>query len=272
MILQKIVDDNLEELEARKRSFPIAELKRVALEQPAPLDLAAALRGDGIQLIAEVKKASPSRGVIRPDFNPVQIAQTYAGNGASAISVLTESKYFQGSLNHLRDVRNALGKRRPPLLRKDFLCDPYQVYESRAYGADSLLLIAAILKPEKLEELLELSHQLGMKCLVEVHNEAELEIALKSDAQVIGINNRNLNTFAVDITTTERLRPLIPQDRIVVSESGIKNRADMGKMKEWSVDAVLIGEALMSAPDIAAKMKELLDATNLHCQPRLVIG
>jgi len=258
MILDRIVADNRSELETRKHSLPLAELRRVALAQPPPLDFASALRGDRVQLIAEVKKASPSRGVIRPDFNPVEIARTYAANGASAISVLTESGYFQGSLNHLRAIRDALEDKRLPLLRKDFLWEPYQVYESRAYGADSLLLIVAILKAGKLEELLLLAHRLGMSCLVEVHSEAELEIALKSQARIIGINNRDLNTFTVDLTTTERLRPLVPQDRIVVSESGIKDRSDMAKLGQWGVDAVLIGESLMSAPDIATKMKELL--------------
>jgi len=258
MILDQIVADNRLELEARKRSFPLAELRRVASEQPSPLDFTSALRGERVQLIAEVKKASPSRGVIRSDFNPVDIARTYAGNGASAISVLTESRHFQGSLNYLRDIREALGNKRLPLLRKDFIVDPYQVYESRAYGADSLLLIVAILTPDKLKTLLELSHQLSMSCLVEVHNEAELEIALSSQARIIGINNRDLSTFTVDLTTTERLRPLIPQDRLVVSESGIKDRGDMEKLRQCDVDAVLIGESLMSEANIAAKMKELL--------------
>ncbi len=258
MILEKIMADNLAELETKKRSFPLAELRRVALAQSIPLDFASALRGDRIQLIAEVKKASPSKGTICPDFNPVEIAQTYASNGASAISVLTEPRYFQGSLNHLKDIRNAMGSRRLPLLRKDFICDPYQVYESRVHGADGLLLITAILTPEKLEELLRLSHQLNMSCLVEVHDEAEVEIALGSGARLIGINNRELSTFTVDISTTERLRPLIPPDRIVVSESGIKDRSDMEKLRQWGVDAVLIGESLISAPNIAAKMKELL--------------
>ena len=262
MILDQIVADNRLELEDKKRRVPLEKLKRVALEQSLPLDFASALCGNRIQLIAEIKRASPSRGIIRPDFNPVEIAQTYAGNGASAISVLTETRYFKGSLSHLRDIRKALGNKRFPLLRKDFICDPYQVYESRAYGADSLLLIVAILKPEKLEELLGLSHELGMSCLVEVHNGAELEIALKSGARIIGINNRDLKTFSVDLTVTQRLRPLIPEDRIVVSESGINDRNDIQKLKKWSVDAVLIGEALMSAPDIAAKMKELLAATS----------
>ncbi len=261
MILDEIVATNRLELEARKYSFPLAELKKVALEQPPPFDFASALRGERIQLIAEVKKASPSKGVLCRDFNPVKIAQTYADNGAAAISVLTESSYFQGSLSHLRDIRDALGDKRPPLLRKDFIHDPYQIYESRACGADSLLLIVAILEPERLMELLLLSHELGMKCLVEVHNEAELEIALASQARIIGINNRDLNTFNTDLSTTERLRPLIPQGRIVVSESGIKDSSDIARLRKWGVDAALIGESLMSAPDIATKMKELLEFT-----------
>jgi len=258
VILDRIVADNLRELEVKKHSFPLEEVKRVASEQTPPLDFASALCGDRIQLIAEVKKASPSRGIICPGFNPVAIAQIYASNGASAISVLTETRYFQGSLNHLRDIREALESKRLPLLRKDFICDPYQVYESRAYGADSLLLIVAILTPEKLGELLRLSHQLGMGCLVEVHSETELGIALNSGARVIGINNRDLTTFTVDLTITEQLRPLIPQDRIVVSESGIRDRGDMEKLSQLGVDAVLIGESLLSAPDIASRMKELL--------------
>ncbi len=257
MILDRIVADNSLELEARKRSLPLAELRRVALAQPAPLDFAAALRGERLRLIAEVKKASPSLGVIRADFNPVEIALTYAANGASAISVLTEASYFQGSLDYLKSIAEALGGERVPLLRKDFLNDPYQIYQSRAYGADCLLLIVAMLNPGQLEELFGLSSELGMGCLVEVHDEAELEIALNSGARVIGINNRDLGTFAVDLATTERLRPLIPRDRIVVSESGIKNSDDLKKLREWQVDAVLIGESLVAAPDIAARMKEL---------------
>lgn len=258
MILDRIIADNQQELETRKRRYPLMELQKTALRQSPPLKFAQALRGDRIRLIAEVKKASPSRGVIRHDFDPVAIARTYAANGASAISVLTETKHFQGRLSYLRKIGNKLGDIRPPLLRKDFINDPYQVYESRAYGADSLLLIVAILTPEKLVELLQLSHGLGMDCLVEVHNEDELAIALDSRAGIIGINNRDLNTFTVDISVTGRLRPLVPPDRIVVSESGIKDRSDMEMLKKWGVDAVLIGESLMSAPDIAARMKELL--------------
>ena len=258
MILDRIVADSQRELAETKRRLPLAELKELARAQPPPLDLASALRGDGIRLIAEVKKASPSRGVIRADFDPLAIARIYAANGAAAISVLTESKYFQGSLNDLKDIRDGLGDVELPLLRKDFIFDPYQVYQSRACGADSLLLIVAILTPEKLGELLALSHELKMSCLVEVHSEAELETALKSQAKIIGINNRDLKTLAVDLTVTRRLCPLIPRDRIVVSESGIKSRRDIEKVKGWGVDAVLVGESLMSAADIAARMRELL--------------
>ena len=258
MILDKIVTAKRRELERSQVELPLPELKKRISAKASALDFASALRGDGVRVIAEVKKASPSKGLLCPDFDPIELAKTYANNGASAISVLTEEKYFQGSLNYLRDISNALGDKRLPLLRKDFIFDSYQIYESRAYGADCLLLIVAILTPERLGELLDLSHKLGMDCLVEVHNEAELETALRGGAKVIGINNRDLTTFVVDLSTTERLRPLIPSDRIVVSESGIKDRSDMEKLKKWGVDAVLVGESLMSAPDIAAKMKELL--------------
>jgi indole-3-glycerol phosphate synthase len=158
----------------------------------------------------------------------------------------------------LRDIKKSLAAEPMPLLRKDFITDPYQVFEARAYGADGILLIVAILTTEKLSELLQLSHQLGMMSLIEVHTERELDIAIRSNAKIIGINNRDLNTFKVDLQTTARLRPLIPPDRIVVSESGIRSRQDMNNLKEWGINAALIGEALMTAPDIAAKMKELL--------------
>lgn len=258
MILDEIVSANLRELEEKKHLLPLSELKRLVLALPPPLDFASAISGPGMRLIAEVKKASPSRGNIRPDADPVEIALIYANNGASAISVLTEPRYFYGSLNDLKSIRSAIRERRVPLLRKDFLSDPYQIYESRFYGADCLLLIAAILTPKTLEELLGLSHELGMRCLVEVHNESEVEIALKSGARIIGINNRDLKTFTVDLSTTERLRPLIPRDRIVVSESGIRSRDDIKKLESFGVNAVLIGEALMAASDIKAKIEELL--------------
>lgn len=258
MILDKILADVAIELEKRKRRLPLAKMAKRALVQSPPLDFTSALRGSTVRLIAEVKKASPSKGVLCPKLNPIDIARIYADNGAAAISVLTEPKYFQGSLDYLRDIKKALVDKPLPLLRKDFILDPYQVYETRAYGADSLLLIVAILTDEKLLELLELSHALGMMCLVEVHNEAELETAIKSEAKIIGINNRDLNTFMVDLNNTARLHSLIPSDRIVVSESGIRSRADMKNLQKWGVSAALVGEALVSAPDIAAKIRELL--------------
>ncbi len=254
-MLDKIVTDKKEELKQRKKAVPVSELEASIAQRAGTLDFANALKEEGVSIIAEVKRASPSRGVLRHDFSPVALARAYADNGAAAISVLTESKYFQGSIEHLTEIREAV---EIPLLRKDFIFDPYQVYESRAYGADALLLIVAILEQEQLDELSTLSHELGLTCLVEVHNESEVERALFSGARIIGINNRDLNTFQVDIGTTQRLRPLIPGSRVVVSESGISSRRDIDNLKRWGVNAALVGEALITAGDIAAKMRELM--------------
>jgi len=254
-MLDKIIAQKREEVEQRKKVATITYLQERITRQKLPLDLALALKGDHIRLIAEVKQASPSRGMLSPNFNSTKLAQTYAEGGAAAISVLTEANYFMGSIEHLAAIKEAVGL---PLLRKDFIFDPYQVYESRAYGADALLLITAILSQEQLKEFVSLSHSLGLRCLVEVHNEGELERAVLSGVEIIGINNRDLNTFTVDIATTRSLRPLIPQERIVVSESGIKSKGDIGKLRKWGVDAVLVGEALVTAGDVRAKMKELL--------------
>jgi indole-3-glycerol phosphate synthase len=258
MILEEIVNNTRVELEIRKRDTPLPILQKMAQARSQPVDLVASLSGRTVKLIAEVKKASPSRGVIRADFNPVEIAGIYASNGASAISILTDNKYFLGSLEYLTQISAALGPNRPPLLRKDFIFDPYQIYESRACGADALLLIAAILTPEKLSALLELSHSLQMRCLVETHSEEDIKKALESGAMIIGINNRDLKTFKVDLETTARLRSLIPDDRIVVSESGIKNRGDIKTLQSLGVNAVLVGETLVASTDIAAAMRELL--------------
>jgi indole-3-glycerol phosphate synthase len=257
MILDSIVADKMDELERQQEAVPLAELKATIEHQRPPLDFATALVGDGVRLIAEVKKASPSKGVLHADLDPARLADTYASAGAAAISILTESRYFQGSLENLAAIRARLPN--IPLLRKDFILKPYQVFESRARGADALLLITAVLDDAGLEELLSLSHDLGMPCLVEVHNEAELKRALACPARIIGINNRNLKTMSVDLAVTRRLRPLIPPDRIVVSESGIKGPGDIRKLREWGVDAVLIGEALATAGDVTAKIKELFD-------------
>ena len=257
MILDEIVESNRADLELRKREASLEEIRKLAEGQTEPKDFAAVLKGERIRLIAEVKKASPSKGLIRADFHPVEIARTYTENGAAAISVLTEEKHFQGSLKYLKDIRQALGDRRPPLLRKDFVFDPYQVYEARAYGADAVLLIVAILGREKLEELLALGHKLGLGCLVEVHSRTELETALETGAEVIGINNRDLTTFEVSLETTKQLKPLIPAGKTVVSESGIKTREDIKMLEGLGIDAVLIGESLMASEDIAGKMREL---------------
>jgi indole-3-glycerol phosphate synthase len=254
-MLDKIIAQKKEEVEQRKKLATMTYLQELIAQQKPALDFALAFKGNHIRLIAEVKQASPSRGMLSPNFNPIELAQTYAEGGAAAISVLTEANYFMGSIEHLAAIKEVVGL---PLLRKDFIFDLYQVYESRAYGADALLLIVAILSQEQLKELVSLSHSLGLRCLVEVHNKGEVERAVLSEAKIIGINNRDLNTFTVDITTTRRLRPLIPQERIVVSESGIKSKRDIEKLRKCGVDAVLIGEALVTAGDVLAKMKELL--------------
>ncbi len=253
-MLDKIVAHNKAELIKRKEKTPLSLLKERIAEQGRPRDFAAALKNEELSIIAEIKQASPSRGLLANELDPAGLAKRYQQGGASAISVLTEAKFFKGSLSHLEEVRGAVSV---PVLRKDFIFDPYQVYESRAYGADALLLIVAILGQKELEELLRLARELGMECLVETHNESEVETAVASGAAVIGVNNRDLQTFRIDIDTTHRLLPLIPKDRTRVSESGINNREDMKKLKRWGVDAVLVGEALMTACNTAAKMREL---------------
>lgn len=256
MFLNKIVAEKQKELGQRQKNIPLAELEATIKQKPAPVDLAPALSGEGISLIGEVKRASPSRGALNPKLDPVALAKTYADCGAAAISVLTEEVYFKGSGQDLEAVKNALPN--VPVLRKDFILKPYQVLEARAWGADAILLIVAILDDAMLKELITLSHQLDIQCLLEVHNEDELERALKCNTRLIGINNRNLDTLEVDLNVTQRLRPLIPAGRIAVSESGIKGRDDIQKLKDWGVDAVLIGEVLVTADDIPAKIKELL--------------
>ncbi|MEA1959643.1 MAG: indole-3-glycerol phosphate synthase TrpC [Chloroflexota bacterium] len=261
MILDEIVQSKKESLERRKRELPLSELKRRCADmRRKPVDFASALCGDDIKLIAEVKKASPSRGTINADIDPVKLATTYAANGAAAISILTEEKHFKGSIDCLEATRNSFddGGIAVPLLRKDFIFDLYQIYESKACGADALLLIAAILDDDTLSRLLSLSHDLGMKCLIEAHDGNEIERAVSSGARIIGINNRDLQTFDVDLHTTARLRRLVPNDRIVVSESGIRHRTDVEKLTKWNVDAMLVGEALSTSADVPEKIKELL--------------
>lgn len=253
-ILDQIIADKKEALKLAKRNLPLAVLER-RIPSRKPLDFAAALTGHDLKLIAEVKKASPSKGILCPNFKPAELARIYAQNGAAAISVLTEEKHFQGSLENLTSIRETVNI---PILRKDFICDEYQIYESAAYGADAILLIASILDEKTIEDFLKLAADLKLACLVEVHNEEELFKAMLTGAKVIGINNRDLATFQVDTNTTRRLKMLIPTENIVVSESGINSRDAIKKMKECKVNAVLVGEALVTAKDIPAKIKELM--------------
>jgi indole-3-glycerol phosphate synthase len=255
-VLDRIVADKREEVAAAQRRVPFAELKARLGAAPPPRPFVDAIRGDGVSLIAEVKKASPSRGLLRADFDHVALARAYADAGAAAISVLTDERHFQGSPAHLESVRAALPDG-PPLLRKDFLFDHYQLYEARVHGADAVLLIAAVLNSALLAQLIGLASALDMAALVEVHDELELERALMASASLVGINNRDLRTFEVDLATTERLRPGIPEGVTVVAESGVFTRADVDRLAALPVDAVLIGEALVTAPDPAAKIREL---------------
>lgn len=215
--------------------------------------LVAALKKDGLTVIAEVKKASPSEGRLN-DVDAAQTALMYEAAGAGAVSVLTEEKHFKGSLQDLKEVKEAVGI---PVLRKDFIVDEFQLHEALVYGADAVLLIATLLK-EKTKKYVKKAHSLGLECLVEVHDEAELKYALDSGAKMIGINNRNLSTLEVELGTTERIAPLVPKDRLIVAESGVKSKADADRMRAAGVDAILVGSALMKADDPKKKLGEIL--------------
>lgn len=254
-MLNKIVAQTRRRIEVSQSRLPLAELESRIGQADPTRHFQKALKAAGFGLIAEVKRASPSRGSLRPSLDAADMARLYARAGANAVSILTEPDFFQGSLEDLKAAREAMNL---PLLRKDFILEPYQVYEARVFGADAILLIVAILPLKKLSQLLALCQELGMDALVEVHQQAELETALKANAQMIGINNRNLNDFSADLKTTLRLRPLIPPEVVVVSESGIHSHADVELLCQAGVDAVLIGEALVTSPDPLAKIRELL--------------
>jgi len=256
-VLQEIVAHKRREVAAARTRLPLRALEERLAGAPPVRPFAHALRGPGLRLIAEIKARSPSRGPLREGLDPVALARDYVRAGAAAISVLTDERYFGGSLAHLAAVRWALPQG-PPLLRKDFIVDPYQVYEARAHGADAVLLIAACLGEGELRELLALSRALGMDALVEVHDEEELGRALGAGASLVGINNRDLRTFRVDLGTTARLRPLIPPQVTVVAESGIQTPEDVAHMAALGVHALLVGEALVTAPDPAARARQLL--------------
>jgi indole-3-glycerol phosphate synthase len=270
-ILDRIVADKREELAQRQQQEPIEALKRRIAEHDEQWSLIRAILegprgphagGKRIQLIAEIKKASPSKGRFVSVLEHRALARTYTIGGAAGISVLTERKHFQGELQHMLDVRVSMKGYypggRPSTLRKDFLFDPYHLWEARAYGADAVLLITAILDDATLRDLIAQARDLEMDALVEVYDEAEVDRALRAGADLIGINNRDLRTFGVDLATTERLRPLIPDDKVVVSESGISGRADVDRLANCGVHAILVGEALMTATDVREKMREFV--------------
>ncbi len=256
--LDEIIAHKRVELAARMAALPLAQVRAEAEQTPLPPDFLTAVRcppGGRPRLIAEVKCASPSRGLLVADFDPLRLARTYRENGAAAISVLTDERFFRGSLEHLRQV-SAL---RPglPTLRKDFILEEYQLYEARAAGASAALLIAACLDAPRLRALRLLAEALGLTALVEAHNQPELETALAGGARLVGINNRDLHTFVTRLETTLTLRGLVPAGVAVVAESGIHSRADVDRLAQAGVDAVLVGEALVTAPDVAGMVREL---------------
>jgi indole-3-glycerol phosphate synthase len=256
-ILDAIMAHHREQLPKTMAEVPLADLRAMATVAPPPRDFQAAVRAPGVSLIAECKKASPSRGLLVRDYDPARLARLYEKAGAQALSVLTDARHFQGALAHLRDAREAVSL---PVLRKDFIFHPYQLYEARVAGADAVLLIAAVLSESELRDLSALARELGLAALVEVHSEAELERALALRPALIGVNNRNLQTFAVDFGNTARLRALIPPEIAVVGESGVKTPDDVRAMRAAGVDAVLVGEALVRSKDITAMARALVAA------------
>lgn len=255
MILEQIVEKRREQLDAELRKTPRIEIERAASFANTPVrDFEGALTKNGISVIAEVKKASPSKGVICGTFDPRQIALDYEAAGADAISVLTEEHYFMGNAAYLERIKKAV---KIPVLRKDFIFDSYQIYEARVMGADAFLLIVSILPKETLQEFLSLAKFLSLSALVEVHDEKEAETALDCGARIIGINNRDLRTFDVTLRTTKRIAAMIPEDRVLVSESGIVTHEDLCYVEECGADAVLIGETLMRSREKQKTLKTL---------------
>ena len=256
MILDSIIEHKQKELQTDQEQVPLATLKSILADLPPTKDFKEAISlPDTINLIAEVKKKSPSKGIIRVDFDPVCIAKTYAENGAAAVSVLTDIRFFDGRLEYLIAICQEVDV---PLLRKDFTIDPYHIYQARAAGADAVLLIVAALNSDQLREFADIASSLSMAALVEVHTEAELDIALDVGAEIIGINNRDLRTFNTDLATTFKLRESIPSDKVVVSESGIYTREDVESLREVGVNAILVGESLMRSPDIGEQVRKLI--------------
>lgn len=258
-ILDEIVTTKRREIEAAKLARPEATVRAAAEAMPPPRDFFSALAAGGsIKLIAEVKKASPSAGIIRADFNPVEIAKIYERHGATCLSVLTDEPYFQGKLEYLREIRATVGL---PVLRKDFILDKYQLYEARAAGADAVLLIAECLDDCNLRALHNEAVALGMTPLVELYDAENLKRVFDAGATLIGINNRDLRTFKTDLEHSMRMRKQVPDECVLVAESGIRTRADVERLEAAGVDAILVGETLMARPEIGEAVEELLGKT-----------
>jgi indole-3-glycerol phosphate synthase len=255
MILESIIAHKKREVAQKKLVFPLEDMKKaLPFQSYWQASFKQALAKDEVSLIGEIKKASPARGILRQDFNPLQISACYEENGASAISVLTDAEFFQGSPDCLKQVKNST---RLPVLCKDFIIDPYQIYEARLNGADAVLLIAGVLGQRDLAFFHQLALDLGLAVLTEVHSPLELDQALYAGAEIIGVNNRDLKTFETDLSTTFKLATLVPDHCLLVSESGISTADQIRQLAEAGVDAVLVGEALVTSPDIGQKVREL---------------
>lgn len=256
MILDDIIAHKKEELVASKERISLSELENKVKDVPKPIDVIDRHNNmSGVKIIAEIKKASPSKGIIREDFDHVNIAKSYEEAGAFALSVLTDEKYFQGKLSYLSDIKKVVSI---PLLRKDFTIDPYQIYEARSYGADIILLIVSALELSQIKEFRQVAESLGMNAIVEVHSEVELETALKAESNIIGINNRDLKTFNVSLKVSKQLSGLVPEGKIVVAESGISSRQDIDELLDSGVETFLVGESFMRADKPGEKLKTLL--------------
>jgi indole-3-glycerol phosphate synthase/phosphoribosylanthranilate isomerase/anthranilate synthase/indole-3-glycerol phosphate synthase/phosphoribosylanthranilate isomerase len=267
MFLQRIVEQTRLDLAQRKQSCSLEEMQRLAIEQPPPRDMLQAFEPrTHIHLIAEVKRASPSKGLLAPHLNPVDLARLYEANGAAVISVLTEPHFFLGAPEYLTAIKEAVNV---PVLRKDFIVDDYQVYEARAWGADGILLICALLDDEQLRHLHQTASSLHMRCLVEVHSREEAQRAINAGAVIIGVNSRDLVTFEMNPYLIGELRQLIPNDRMIVAESGIHSAADARRLARYDVQAMLVGEALVVSNDIPAQMQQLLHAANESIQVKI---
>jgi len=258
MILDDICKQREIQLTAEKKRISPAEIRNLAEHAPQKAGFIKALSKSGLSCICEVKKASPSKGLIRPDFHPVELAEEYESAGADCISCLTEEYYFQGSSQYLKNIANAVNI---PVLRKDFIIDDYQIYEAKYLGASAVLLIAAILEYSRMKSYFELAHSLGLDCLIEVHTPEEMESIQKLNPKLIGVNNRNLKTFEVNLNTTAELASMRQKDQLFVSESGIRNNQDMKTVQNLGADAVLIGETLMRSNNITETLHQLREGT-----------